>query len=62
MESGAFGDDFGAFRLSKFKGVNKCVLCPCPSGEEAQVNTSINFAFFEPRYFGLAKTLVLVFP
>ena len=48
MESGAFGDDFGAFRLSKFKGMNECVLCPCPSGEEAQVNMSINFAFFEP--------------
>lgn len=48
MESGAFGDDFGALRLSKFKGTNECVLCACLSGEEAQVNMSINFAFFEP--------------
>ena len=48
MESGSLGDDFDAFRLSKFKGMNECVLCPCPSGEEAQVNMSINFAFLEP--------------
>lgn len=54
MESWVSLDNFATFRLSKSKGMYGCVclsvLCLCLSGEEAQVNPSINFAFFEPWY------------
>lgn len=54
VESWAPLDSFAAFKLSRSEGMCRgvcvcvCLVCPVLSGEEAEVNMSINFVFFEP--------------